>query len=270
MSEACGIHTFAANTLDRLSEGTSVIHRLDARAKLVVTLAFVAAVMSLPKYALDAALPFFIFPAFMLARSGIPAAFVARRLAAVAPFAVLVGAFNPLIDTAAMLRIGGIEVSGGWISFASIVLRFALTITALILLVATTAVPALARAAENLGTPRAFVVQLLGLYRYLFLTADEAQRTWLAWRLRAPDGKRPTARIFGQMLGQLLLRSLARARRVHTAMLLRGFDGEMRMLSTPSFAARDWAFLLGWLAAFAVLRFAQPAELLGALLLRAV
>lgn len=268
MSGACSTSTFATDSLDRLSEGTSTIHALDARAKLVATLAFIATVMSLPKYAVDAALPFAIFPAVMLARSGVPAGFVARRLAVAAPFAVLVGAFNPLLDTATILRIGGIEVSGGWLSFASIVLRFALTIGALILLVATTGVASLARAAERLGTPRAFVVQILSLYRYLFLAADETHRTWLAWHLRAPDGKRPSARIFAAMLGQLLLRSLARARRVHTAMLLRGFDGEVRMLSALCFTARDWAFLLGWLAAFAILRFAHPAELIGALLMR--
>jgi cobalt/nickel transport system permease protein len=218
--------------------------------------------------AVDAALPLAVFPIVMLARSGLPASFVARRLVVLAPFALLVGAFNPIFDTATALRIGGIGISGGWLSFASILLRFMLTISALIVLVATTGVPALARAAEKLGAPRAFVVQLLSLYRYLFLTAGEVQRTWLAWRLRAPDGKRPPARIFAQMLGQLLLRSLARARRVHTAMLLRGFDGEVRMLSPLAFTARDWVFLLAWLMAFAVLRFAHPAELLGALLMR--
>lgn len=268
MSEVCSIG-FTANTVDRLSQGASGIHRLDARAKLLVTLAFVVTVASLPKYAVDTALPFAIYPIAMLARSGVPTAFVARRLAVLAPFVLLVGAFNPLIDTATALRIGGIEISGGWLSFASILLRFLLTITALIVLVATTGVPALAHAAGKLGAPRAFVVQLLSLYRYLFLSAEEVQRTWLAWRLRAPDSKRPPARIFAQMLGHLLLRSLARARRVHTAMLARGFDGDVRMLSPLVFTVRDGVFVLGWLAAFAVMRFGHPAELLGALLMRA-
>lgn len=267
MNADCGTSIDAADRLDRLSRDDSAVHHLDARAKLVATFAFVLAVMSLPKYALDAALPFTVFPLVMLARSGLPAGFVLRRLAAVAPFAILVGAFNPLLDTAPLLHVGGVAVSGGWLSFASIVLRFALTITALIVLVATTGVPALARAAGSLGVPRAFVVQLLGLYRYMFLTADEASRVLLAWRLRAPNGKRPPARIFAQMLGQLLLRSLARARRVHTAMLLRGFDGELRMVATPAFTLRDGAFLTGWLSALAVLRFGDPAAWLGAVLM---
>lgn len=256
---------FDLGTLDRLSQGTSPIHQLDPRAKLLVTLAFVVAVVSLDKYAVADLLPFFLFPALILARSGIPFRFVARKVAVVAPFAILVGVFNPLFDQAIVLRIGGFGVSGGWMSFASILLRFALTIGALLLLVATTGVPALGRAAERLGAPRIFVMQILGLYRYLFLLVGESQRTLRAYRLRAADGGRPGWRIFAQILGQLLLRAVARARRVHEAMLCRGFDGELRLMGTLSFTGRDWAFLALWMAAFIALRFLRPAEILGAL-----
>jgi cobalt/nickel transport system permease protein len=269
MSAGCGASTLTLDATDRLSQGDSPVHRLDARAKLVVSLAFAAAVMSLPKYALNDVLPFFIFPFFMLAQSGVPAGFVAKRIAAVAPFAIMVGAVNPFFDTEIALRIGGMGVSGGWLSFVSILLRFTLTIGALLILIATTSVPALARAANRLGAPRALTSQILGLYRYLFLAVEETQRMLLAWRLRAADGKYPSWRIFAQMLGQLLLRSLARADRVHTAMLCRGFDGEIRSCTESRFAARDWVFVAGWLLAFAVLRFGHPASAVGALVVGA-
>ena len=38
--------------LDRLSYGDTVIHRLDPRTKLLVTLAFIVVVVSFPKHAL--------------------------------------------------------------------------------------------------------------------------------------------------------------------------------------------------------------------------
>lgn len=256
---------FDLGTLDRLSQGTSPIHTLDPRAKLLATLAFVLAVVSLDKYAVGDLLPFFLFPAIILARSGIPVRFVARKIILVAPFAVLVGVFNPLFDQTVVLRIGDIDITGGWVSFASILLRFVLTIGALLLLIATTGVPALGRAAERLGAPRIFVMQILGLYRYLFLLVGESQRTLRAYRLRAVDAGVPSWRIFAQILGQLLLRAVARARRVHEAMLCRGFDGELRLLGTLRFSPRDWAFLAAWTAAFAALRFLRPAEVIGAL-----
>jgi cobalt/nickel transport system permease protein len=269
MSAGCGASTITLDAIDRLSQGDSPVHRLDPRAKLVVSLAFAITVMSLPKYALNDTLPFFIFPFFMLAQSGIPPAFIARRIAVVAPFAFMLGAVNPFLDTEIALRIGGVGVSGGWLSFISILLRFALTIGALLILVATTSVPALAQAANKLGAPKALAAQILGLYRYLFLAVEETQRMLLAWRLRAAGGKYPSWRIFAQMLGQLLLRSLARARRVHTAMLCRGFDGEIRSCTALQFSARDGVFVAGWLAAFAVLRFGHPASVIGALVLGA-
>lgn len=252
--------------LDRLGHGDSSIHRLDPRAKLVVTFAFVLVVVSHDKYAVSALAPFFLYPAALLALSGIPVGQLVRKLVVTAPFALLVGLFNPLLDRAPLLELAGLEIAGGWVSFLSILLRFALTISALFLLVATTEIPALGRAAERLGVPRAFVVQLLMLYRYLFVLADEAARMARGHRLRGAR-RHPHWRVFAQMIGQLLIRALERARRIHRAMLCRGFDGRIPLLAELRFQARDWAFLLGWIAAFALLRFAEPAQLLGKLVL---
>lgn len=268
MSAGCGATPFGLGALDRLSQGASAIHALDARAKLVTVFGFVLAAVSVPKFAVATLLPFFAFPILMLAMSGLPLRPILRRLAAVAPFAVIVGAFNPLLDTHVMLHIGGVGISGGWLSFASIVLRFLLTIGAVLLLVATTGIPALGRAAAQLGVPRAFVAQVLGLYRYLFLAMGEAQNTLLAWRLRTAHGRHPSWRIYAAILGQLLLRAVARARRVHTAMECRGFDGEFRLMTPAAFTVRDAVFVAGWCTAFAVMRFGQPAEAVGALVLR--
>jgi cobalt/nickel transport system permease protein len=251
------------DTLDSLGQGNSAIHRLDARAKLVVTLAFIIAVVSMDRHAVGDLLPFFLFPIVLVAVSGVPAGFVLRRIAMVAPFAVLVGAFNPLLDREVALSIGSVGISGGWLSFASILLRFALTIGAVLILVATTPVPSLGRAAEALGTPRVFVTQLLGLYRYLFLLSDEMHRVLRAYRLRMPDDRAPSWRVFAGILGQLLLRAVARARRVHEAMLCRGFDGGWRLLATPRMGSRDWLFMAGWMALFAALRLWFPARAVG-------
>ncbi|MBI5120710.1 MAG: cobalt ECF transporter T component CbiQ [Rhodospirillales bacterium] len=263
MGGACASSARDFGTLDRWARAQSPIHRLDPRAKLLATLAFALAVVSQDKYALGDQLPFFLFPIFLWARSGVPAGLILRRVLAVAPFAALVGLFNPLFDTRIALELGGLAISGGWISFASILLRSLLTVSALVLLVATTDIPALARAAERLGVPQVFVTQMLGLYRYLFLLADEASRVVLAYRLRAVHGRPPSWRVFAAILGQLLLRSLKRALRVHRAMWLRGFDGEMRRLSALSFRPQDGWFLLGWLIVFALIRFYHPAQWIG-------
>ena len=53
--------------LDLLANGHSAIHRLDARAKVLVTLVFIICVVSCGRYELAALFPFFIFPAVMIA-----------------------------------------------------------------------------------------------------------------------------------------------------------------------------------------------------------
>lgn len=255
--------------LDRLSRRVSPIHALDPRAKLVAVLAFALSLVSIDKYALGELLPFFLFPVFLWARSGVPLGLVVRRTLAVAPFALLVGLFNPVFDRQTLLILGGVEISGGWISLASIFVRGLLSISALALLAATTDIPALGQAARKLGVPQPFVAQLMGLYRYLFLLADEARRMQLAFRLRSPDGARPSWRVFAGILGQLMLRSLDRAKRVHQAMCLRGFVGEMRYIDRLAFRFADGLFLFSWLALLVVVRFAHPAQWLGRLVMKA-
>ena len=61
-------------------------------------------------------------------------------------------------------------------------------------------------------------------------------------------------RTYVRMLGQLLLRTYGRARRIYDAMLCRGFDGEVRSIARGRLEARDYAFAFGWSAAFVAMR----------------
>jgi cobalt/nickel transport system permease protein len=65
------------------------------------------------------------------------------------------------------------------------------------------------------------------------------------------------------MLGNLLLRTYARADRVYRAMLVRGFDGRIRAASRGRFGVRDALFALGWSAAFVLFRVYNVPLLLG-------
>jgi cobalt/nickel transport system permease protein len=72
-------------------------------------------------------------------------------------------------------------------------------------------------------------------------------------------------RVFGSLAGQLLLRSMDRARRIHLAMLCRGFDGEVRHAGSLRFSAGDLAYTLGWSALFALLRTYDVPQIAGRL-----
>lgn len=257
---------FDLGALDALARRDTPVHRLDPRAKLVTTAVFVFAVVSFDKHEISALLPFLLFPVALVAAADLPAGLLARRLLLVAPFAVLVGIFNPLLDREVLLRLGPVGISGGWISFASIVLRVLLTVSAALVLVATTGFTAVCMALERLGAPRVFALQLLFLYRYLFVLVDEAARMVRARALRSFRRQGTGMRVFGHLVGQLLLRTVDRAQRIHLAMLCRGFDGEIRLLRSLRIGRPEVVFTLGWSALFILLRLVDLPEEMGRLL----
>lgn len=262
---SAGMRWLDVGQIDDMGRMNSPIHHLDARAKLIVTLAFIVVVMSFDRYAISALTPFFLFLAVLIAAARLPMAPLLRKLLLAAPFAVLVGAFNPFFDHQPVLQIGGWTISGGWISFTNILLRFVLTVGAALALLATTGMYRLCAALEQLGVPPIFVTQLLFLYRYLFVISDEGAQMVRSVRMRS--GVRGLSfREYGGLVGHLLMRSLDRAERVHQAMLTRGFDGNIRRLDSRRFGLSDALFLIFCLSVFIVARSWNLAEHLGRLL----
>ncbi|MDZ4063693.1 MAG: cobalt ECF transporter T component CbiQ, partial [Coriobacteriia bacterium] len=180
--------------------------------------------------------------------------FLGKKLLQVAPFAIVIGVFNPILDREIVAHVGGLGISGGWVSYGSILVRFALTTGAALVLIGTTGMTGVCMALEKLGAPDVFVTQLLFLYRYIFVLAEEALRMARARALRSFGNRGMGLTVYGQILGHLLLRTYDRARRIYRAMLCRGFDGHIRTLRQLQFNTRDAAFLLGWSGAFVLFR----------------
>jgi cobalt/nickel transport system permease protein len=249
--------------LDRLAYQDTPVHRLDPRAKVLTTLVFLVCVVSFGKYDFLPLLPFAVFPLVMASEGNLPFGFLARKVLIVSPFALTIGMFNPLIDGAVVAQLGALGISGGWISFASILLRFALTTIAALVLIGTTSFTGVCMAIERMGAPDVFATQLLLLYRYIFVLGEEAMRMSRARALRSFGGRGMGLRVYGQMLGSLLLRTYDRAQRVYLAMLCRGFDGHVRVRARLHFAWRDGVFVVGWSALFVFFRLYNVPLLLG-------
>lgn len=240
--------------MDTLATGGTPLHRLDPRAKLITTLAFIVAVVSFDKYTLSALIPFFVFPLVMIAGGGLPFAYLLRKVLVVAPFALFVGAFNPLLDREILFRLGGLGISGGWVSYLSILIRFGLTVTAALTLIALTGFNTVCLGLEKLAVPRPFVIQLLFLYRYIFVLTDEAARLVRARSLRVFEASGLGFKPFVSMVGHLLLRTLDRAQRVHLAMRCRGFEGQMPVLRPTHFGLPEVRHIALWVPLFVLMR----------------
>ncbi|HSO09822.1 MAG TPA: cobalt ECF transporter T component CbiQ [Desulfoprunum sp.] len=249
--------------LDRLATGNTVIHRLDPRVKVLIAALFVVCVVSFDKYAIAAMLPFAVFLMIIMGLGEIPAGYVITKLIVTSPFAVMVGIFNPLLDQQTVLQLGDWAISGGWVSFLSILLRFGLTVAAMLVLIATTGFNQVCMALERLGIPKIFAVQLLMLYRYIFVLLEEGQRMHRARSLRSFQKRGMEMKQYAYLLGQLLLRTIDRGQRIHLAMLCRGFDGTIRIRQTLRLTARDIVVFLAGAMLLIVMRRFNIALLLG-------
>lgn len=249
--------------MERLSRQESALHRIDPRAKIIVTFAFLATVVSVDRYDIAALLPFFLFPAITIRMADLPAGYLLKRTCLVLPFIVMIGIFNPLFDKAPLLAVGDVTFSGGWLSFISIILRGFLTVLAALTLAASTGFHRICLALRQLGIPAVFTDQLLFLHRYLFVLMEEASRLVRARSQRSFGRKGLGLQAWGSMTGHLLIRTLDRAHRIHLALLARGYSGEFPSQNRPPLTSRNFLYMFIWVLVFLLFRFTNPSVLLG-------
>ncbi len=224
--------------LDRWSQGSSAIHRRDPRAKVGLLVVFLIAVSTT---APRAQLAFACYAAALLATvvaTRLPLGGLLARAALVLPFSATVA------------------LAAWWAGDAARALALLeksyLSGLAAVLLVATTALPAWTAALAAWRCPRALLLVIQFLYRYLFVIAEQAQRMRLAARCRGGGGFRPA----GGAVGVLFARSWERADGVYQAMLARGFRGQFDVARLGPFGAGDALFLTGGVAVAAAIRLA--------------
>jgi len=250
-----------SDAFDRYHHGHSLIHHLDPRIKVVVTIAFIISNAFLPDGAWIAFALAWAFVLFANALSGLGIGFTFRRSFIALPFALaaITVLFSIPGKPVASFRfmMGDLTITdAGLLRFVSIVIRSWLSVQMAILLVAATEFPKIVHALNHLRIPTIITVIISFLYRYLFVLADEVLRLLRARQARsaAAAGKSPggnvlwRARIAGHMAGQLFLRSYERSDRIYNAMLSRGYKGELMTIHPHHFHTSDlWIGALSFL-----------------------
>lgn len=254
--------------LDAFAGGGTSMHRLDPRAKVLTTAVFLVCVVSFDKHDVSGLLPFALYPIAIASTGRVPFGYVIRKVLMVAPLALIVGLSNLFLDRGAAFTIGPIVLSGGVLSFTSIFVRFALTVATAVALIGVTGFEGLCVGLRRLGTPQVLTVQLLLLYRYIFVLVEEATRLARARSVRSFGKRGLGMEAYASMIGHFLLRAIDRAHRVHAAMSSRGFTGEMHFMRAMSMRGSDVAFVIGWCGAFVAMRFWNVPLLVGRLVTR--
>jgi cobalt/nickel transport system permease protein len=256
------------NTFDRYQARHSLIHQLDPRVKVVVTILLILSNVLLPD---GAWLAFGLAWGVILlinALARLPLLYAFKRSFIALPFALAAVTimFTLPGQPLASFQLGPWTLTisdAGLIRFVSIVIRSWLSVQVAILLVATTQFPDLMHALRHLRLPQILVAVVSFTYRYLFVLSDEVTRM-----LRARDARSARqapyrsggsllwrARIAGHMIGQLFLRSYERSDRIYNAMLARGYRGHFYTLNPHVMKSGDWLVGAAAMAAIVLLQF---------------
>jgi cobalt/nickel transport system permease protein len=232
--------------LDPYRHSHSLVHQLDGRVKFVLAVAFILTCSLTPvsAWAVYILLLALILSIEILSTLGVR--YVLKRALLATPFVL---AALPVIFTVEGTKLFSLPL-GAWTltvsvegleRFISIAFKSWLSVQAAIVLAATTPFPELLQAMRAVGIPRLLVAMFGLTWRYIFVLVDEALRLMRARAARsgvsASDQKMKEgggivwrAQVTGGMAGSLFLRGIERSDRIYTAMLSRGYDGEVRLM----------------------------------------
>lgn len=251
-----------ARQLAGSTESKSHIGGIDPRAMLVVTLSYLVAMLSVPVANVGMVIWFAAFPIIESSLAHVDYGRLFKSSLYVLPLLLLIGVFNPVFDRRTAFMVGDVAVSCGWTSFAGVLIRGLLSVQALLLLIYVAGFNRMCQAMLQLRVPRVLVVQLLMVYRYLTVLLQEALSMHRARLARAYGRNSYGARMWGAFVGQLLLRTVERGRRVNLAMKARGFNGSLLSSRPGRWTTADTVYCAVWIPVIAAMRFADLSHLL--------
>lgn len=254
--------------MDALAAEDSPIHRLHPLCKLLVTVAYIAMVVSFPKYDFTGLVVMVLYPVFLFQAALIPVGTCFYKLRVVLPLVCAVGLVNPFLDKMPLLQFGNLTVTGGMVSMVTLMLKGVFSLMASFLLIATTPIDSLCAALRRLHVPSLLTTLLLLTYRYIGVMLEEVAIMTEGYKLRAPGQKGIHISAWGSFLGQLLLRSMDRAQELFDSMQLRGFRGEFFYANVPPCKFSGILYTIACVGMFLLARLIPITSALGNLFVR--
>ncbi|MDF1666412.1 MAG: cobalt ECF transporter T component CbiQ [Planctomycetota bacterium] len=238
---------------DQQASPDNFIHSLDPRTKILTLFPLIFVSTSTPPQFLLSFGLYSLYLIVLTALARIPIKLLIKRFLMALPFILMVSAYLPFVEQQDLSN----PYSGGWWLFWNMVIKAFIGIYAMSVLTATTRFAKLIQGFARLRAPQLLLMLLSFTYRYMFVLVEEAQRMKRARDARAYGGRWLwQAKVIGQMIGTLFLRSYERGERVYLAMCSRGYDGTQSLWqnSSEALGRRDYAFALSSISVFILAR----------------
>jgi cobalt/nickel transport system permease protein len=229
--------------------GSSPMHRMDPRLKIVAATAFSVQTAISDHFATLITALFLGVAMVIIARLNFLMVF--KRLLIVNGFIFFLWLILPwTFPGKPLFSLGPLDYTlSGVVLSARITLKSNAILLSLIALTGTSYLSSLGYALNRLKVPDKIIYLFLITYRYIFVIEQEYQRLIRAARVRCfePGTNLHTYRTYAYLIGMLFVRASARAERVYHAMLCRGFAGKFHTLRQFYFTKSDlaWTIALG-------------------------
>lgn len=214
-------------SLEQLSSKNTVIHRIHPLMKMIVTILYIVLLLMMNRYNLFGLALFLFYPMIVIPLAEIPYKVIFGRTLVTIPFVAFAGISNIIFDRDRVVLISGVVITAGALSFCVLIVRTILSVSAVLILVATTKFQDITRQLRVLHVPTFFIHLIEMIYRYVSVLLEEAFTMMTAYRLRNPRLKYPHIKHMGIFVGHLFLRSMDRAERIYSAMKCRGYGGKI-------------------------------------------
>ncbi len=241
---------------EEFAKGSSWVHRLDPRVKIVVTLIF-SIVIALDNR-LEVVSFSLIFPLMLLFFARCNPRSLAKRLLVVNGFAMFLWLFLPFTTPGeTVFHLGFLQASRqGIYQGLLITLKSNSILLMVTAMLGTSQIFSLVHALSHLHAPDKLVHLFFFCFRYIHVIDDEYGRLLTAMKIRGfqPGTNLHTYRSYSYLLGMLLVRSFDRSKRIMQAMKLRGFRNKFYILHHYEMKSCDYAMALSGvvLSTFAV------------------
>lgn len=249
--------------IERESYKDSPVHRLDSRIKLLFTIAIIIYAVSLPRIHEKNMVRLFAIEVYLLLlvlAAGLDLRYFFLRILAILPFGFAIILIQPFLRPSFIENYTpypldlpfGLSITYEGLDFGSTLLaKFLVCITAIILFSSTTRLRDMVAAADRIGIPREFTLLLSMMIRYLFLfwavlkRIRTAQQTRLfdIWNKNVP--RRWVIEQIGNSISSIFIRSYEQGERTYISMLCRGYgSGHEKTYYRAKIRAQDIFFLL--------------------------
>jgi cobalt ECF transporter T component CbiQ len=245
--------------IDHHRVGSSLIHKLDPRAKLLIMLLYIAAVIILPLKLEISYIFLGVLPIILALLSEVSFWHYLTKLLKMYPMIFFLFVFIPFLpaDQDISYRFGLINIySKGLGKFFYMNAKAFIIMFMTVVLTSTTDFSMLLKGMEKLKMPRLTIAVLSFMYRFIFLFIDEIERMSFAFQSRyihLPFRTRLGIHI--KQFGTFFIKIFERGERVYQSMESRGFRGVIYTINDLHWTLRD-SFLVATFIFFLLITFA--------------